>query len=211
MDSEVSWIVPRLMRRYADGGDFIVKEVDKTLTIMAETVSRSKMIGALAAQARHKHASLRNKCSWFLSVCLELPNSKELIIKEGEKIWPAISALLDDSSGDARMWAKKTCSLVLGVMSSRSEMEPYVSRYLTDAKVKQVIECAEKYKSGSIPKAAASTKPYTRRFSLNLGNNRDALPRDLLPLGSTLPNIVSKAMKSNASSSNRSEWLGATM
>jgi hypothetical protein len=71
METELPWVVPKLMRRYCEGGSFISKEVDKSLLMVVHAVSPSKLLPILLTMVKHKHATIRVKASQFLASCLE--------------------------------------------------------------------------------------------------------------------------------------------
>ncbi len=203
MEPHMEYVVPKLIKKYGETGNFLFQELDKTLLAMVEHLPHLKCLHSFLIHAKQKHAFLRNKCAYLVASCLENIQPNQYQLKEFEKHAPLIFGFLQEGSQDTRLEGKRAV-FHLSRLFSRNEEEfsALVKKNVPSTEVNKVLDSIHKMKDNFIggkltlpPPTAAVPRTSAANVSNNNNNNNKNNPNGL-PMGA--PPIVLSASPSAA-------------
>ncbi|XP_056424540.1 TOG array regulator of axonemal microtubules protein 2 isoform X2 [Hyla sarda] len=127
MDQEVEEITRVLLHKIGDSNDFIREESDKSLGIMAEYVSPSKVLSALiVGGVSHRNSSVRKCTAKHLLAVVERLAADKLLSGPREStdaFLRSLVKLMQDGQQDTRFYGRRMFSLVMTHPKFEAQME----------------------------------------------------------------------------------------
>ncbi|XP_075720748.1 TOG array regulator of axonemal microtubules protein 2 isoform X2 [Rhinoderma darwinii] len=127
MDQEVEEITRVLLNKIGDSNDFIREESDKSLGVMAEYVSPSKVLSALiAGGGSHRNSSVRKCTAKHLLAVVETVAADKLLSGPREStdaFLRTLVKLMQDGQQDTRFYGRRMFSLVMTHPKFEQQME----------------------------------------------------------------------------------------
>ncbi|KAJ1542161.1 hypothetical protein HK096_009593, partial [Nowakowskiella sp. JEL0078] len=139
LDAHLDIAVHVLLKKFGEGGQFMINEVDKTLDQLCSNMSPAKAITAFLANSDNKHQPTRLRVARCLSRLTKELNQSQLvkytqIQTDSEKMMHALATYLRDGLADIRNAAKETLLL----LSTLPDFQKAIERTLTHSQVIEI-------------------------------------------------------------------------
>ncbi|KAG9462422.1 hypothetical protein GDO78_014162, partial [Eleutherodactylus coqui] len=147
MDQEVEEISRVLLHKIGDSNDFIREESDKSLGVMVEYVSASKVLSALITGGiSHRNSSVRKCAAKHLLTVVEQLRAEKLLSGPREStdaFLRTLIKLMHDAQQDTRFYGRRMFSLVMTHPKFEQQMERLIPSHdlrelITTVKQKEV-------------------------------------------------------------------------
>ncbi|XP_066451205.1 TOG array regulator of axonemal microtubules protein 2 [Eleutherodactylus coqui] len=147
MDQEVEEISRVLLHKIGDSNDFIREESDKSLGVMVEYVSASKVLSALITGGiSHRNSSVRKCAAKHLLTVVEQLRAEKLLLGPREStdaFLRTLIKLMHDAQQDTRFYGRRMFSLVMTHPKFEQQMERLIPSHdlrelITTVKQKEV-------------------------------------------------------------------------
>ncbi|KAM3930853.1 TOG array regulator of axonemal microtubules protein 2 [Leptodactylus fuscus] len=139
MDQEAEEIARVLLHKIGDSNDFIREESDKSLGVMVEYVSPSKVLSALiAGGVSHRNSSVRKCTAKHLLTVVEQLSADKLLSGPKEStdaFLRTLVKLMQDGQQDTRFYGRRMFSLVM----THPKFEPQMERLILSHDLRELI------------------------------------------------------------------------
>jgi len=164
LDPELDTVIPRLMKKYCESIKFYEEEADKALHKLTDHCSGARSLPVFTANASHKHATIRNRSSFFINKIVANVGNRILKYKDLLKLVQGLITLAGDANGETRNYAKTTLYSIYTYMSE-ADWEKLIIRQIEPNELRtlnEVIDKAKKADGNNNSQEKTPSRPVSR-------------------------------------------------